>query len=121
MDDEGRCCGVIAINLDDGTIHQFHAQMTILTDRRYGRVCIILVPALIPRPATAMTCCAPGCQSRTWSSSIHPTGIYGAGCLITEGSRRQGAAVVNGEGEPLRRRYAPSTGTSLRATWYRGR
>ena len=74
MDDEGRCRGVVALNLDDGTIHRFRAQMTILATGGYGRIYFSCTGAHT-QPATATPwCCAPACRSRTWSScsSIRP-------------------------------------------------
>ena len=67
--DEGVCRGVMAWNLDDGTIHRFRAHMVVLATGGYGRV-YFPAPRPIPAPATAAPwCCAPACRCRTWSSS----------------------------------------------------
>ena len=68
MDDEGVCRGVVAWNLDDGTLHRFRAQMAVLATGGYGRA-YFSAPRPTPAPATATPwCCAPACRSRTWSS-----------------------------------------------------
>ena len=91
MDDEGRCRGVVAIKLEDGSI-RFSAQVTILATGGTTGAPISPAPRRIPAPATATPwCCAPGCRCRTWRFvQFHPTGVYGAGVLITEGARGGG-------------------------------
>ena len=109
MNEEGRCVGVIAIKLDDGTIHRFRSHMTILATGGYGRAYFSCT--------SAHTCTGDGNAMALRAGlplqdmefvQFHPTGIYGAGCLITEGARGEGAYVVNSEGERFMERYAPS-------------
>ena len=80
-----------ALKLDDGTIHRFRAHLAILATGGYGRA-YFAAPPHTPAPATAMRwCCAPDCRSQDMEFvQFHPTGIYGAGCLITEGVARRG-------------------------------
>ena len=110
MDDDGRCRGVVALNLDDGTIHRFSRADDDPGDRRlWPRLCLLHRRAH-PAPATATPwCCAPACRCRTWNScsSIRPASTAPA-CLITEGARGEGAYLVNAEGERFMERYAPS-------------
>src|SRR5690606_3636076 len=109
MDDEGRCRGVVALCLEDGTIHRFRAQTTILATGGYGRSYFSCT--------SAHTCTGDGGGMALRAGlplqdmefvQVHPTGIYGAGCLITEGSRGEGGYLVNSEGERFMERYAPS-------------
>src|ERR1700685_1973270 len=109
MDDDGRCRGVVAINLDDGTIHRFSAQMTILATGGYGRIYASCTGAHTQTgDGNAMVLRAGLPLEDMEFVQFHPTGVYGAGVLITEGARGEGAYLVNAQGERFMERYAPS-------------
>jgi succinate dehydrogenase / fumarate reductase flavoprotein subunit len=107
--ENGECRGVVAINMADGTLHRFRAHQTILATGGYGRAYFSCT--------SAHTCTGDGggmvlraglpLQDMEFVQ-FHPTGIYGAGCLITEGVRGEGGILRNSNGERFMERYAPN-------------
>jgi len=113
MDDAGdgnpTCRGVVALNLEDGTVHRFRAKKTILATGGYGRTYFSCTSAhTCTGDGNAMVLRAGLPLQDMEFVQFHPTGIYGAGCLITEGSRGEGGYLVNSQGERFMERYAPS-------------
>lgn len=107
--EDGECRGVIALCLEDGSIHRFHSKNTILATGGYGRAYFSCTSAhTCTGDGTAMVTRAGLPNEDMEFVQFHPTGIYGAGCLITEGSRGEGGYLVNSEGERYMERYAPN-------------
>ncbi len=106
---EGRCHGVMAYNLEDGAWHRFKAHNTILATGGYGRAYFSATSAHTCTGDGGGMAARAGLQLQDLEFvQFHPTGIYGAGCLITEGSRGEGGYLKNSNGERFMERYAPS-------------
>ena len=109
MDENGDCRGAICFNMADGTFHRFLSSTTVLTTGGYGRAYLSCT--------SAHTCTGDGGGMIARAGlplqdlefvQFHPTGIYGSGCLMTEGCRGEGGLLINGLGERFMERYAPS-------------
>jgi succinate dehydrogenase/fumarate reductase flavoprotein subunit len=108
--DNTACVGVICLNMEDGTIHRIHAKNTVLATGGYGRAYFSCTSAhTCTGDGNAMALRVPGLSNQDNEFvQFHPTGIYGAGCLMTEGCRGEGGILRNANGERFMERYAPS-------------
>jgi succinate dehydrogenase / fumarate reductase flavoprotein subunit len=106
---EGACIGVVSWELETGIIHRFYAKTVVMATGGYGRAYLSATSAHTCTGDGGGMCLRAGLPLQDMEFvQFHPTGIYGAGCLITEGARGEGGYLMNSEGEKFMEKYAPS-------------
>lgn len=106
--EDGMCRGLMAMSIEDGTIHRFRSKYTILATGGYGRVFFTTTSAKACTGDGSAMCARAGLPGEDMEFvQFHPTGVYGPGVLITEGARGEGGILKNSEGERFMQRYAP--------------
>ena len=107
--DNNKCVGALAYNMEDGSYHKINANNTIIATGGYGRCYFSATSAHTCTGDGNAMCLRKGIPIQDPEFvQFHPTGVYGAGVLLTEGCRGEGGYLLNSEGERFMERYAPS-------------
>jgi succinate dehydrogenase / fumarate reductase flavoprotein subunit len=122
MDADGACGGLLAWCMEDGRLHRFRAHKIVMATGRYGRVYFSCTAAhTCTGDGNAMVLRAGLPLQDMEFTQFHPTGIYGVGCVITEGARGEGGFFTNANGERFMERYAPSAKEAMTLEILEGR